>query len=541
INFEIIYLGLEESLVRLNIENDVEGVFDEILFLEGFKSNSLNVSIYENKINYLTEKENIIFILLDVFDKKIFREVVEISKDVIYVEEKIILKNNFLKKIDQIIYFKKTDDKNNYKIFENGKEVNFELLGDDLVFNLKMDVGEIKTYMFNYYLNKSEVDRKITEILLKLEPHKHTRFKNILKIIEDELSDVLDIRLKENYSFDEIELILNKKEIINNLKKLKDELKKYESLFFILFNEIDVEKLNEEEKKELNDICENKYKDIKKALEELKHFVTKKIERINFEENKNIEEDLLFEKEIKETILKYNLDLVVDFRKEKEEIYEVINEKLKEKAQEIYFQISPEVHLIDSRKIEDMGNKIKLLYNDFSLREIQNIGYFPSVTLSDVERIEKNKVFLDGVLFNREMSRFEENFEKQDFKRAIDSVSLETINRVERIKIEYKVLEDGFNLIKEDARKKILNFEGVENKEDILDLSKNYYEEEKYLNVIILLSEKDEKNKETLFLNQYFIATLIVILFSAVYFYFNKSTKKSEENIKDKKRKIIRH
>ncbi len=62
-------------------------------------------------------------------------------------------------------------------------------------------------------------------------------------------------------------------------------------------------------------------------------------------------------------------------------------------------------------------------------------------------------------MFNREISSFEEKFDSQEYEKAINATSLETINRVNKVKADVSNLEKGIEVIRNDAKEEILKYQ----------------------------------------------------------------------------------
>lgn len=542
ISISILNLGLEESILKINIKNEIQNIFDEISFLDGFKTNNSNVTLNENRLLYLTEKENNIFVQGDLFLKNTNTTLNKIDKDSFLLIEEIKIKNRYIRDINQKLYVKDVLEDTKINIFKNNKLVNSIIEDGRLYIDLDIKIGEEKTVTIKEIIGVLDVFYLVENTILEIEIYKYSRFEDVLNIYNQEVSTLLNLNELNTATVDELVSVLNKKNIIDTLKQNTEKNIIAETNYFLIYNNIDKESLNQEETLRLKTIDDNKYKDIKEALEKLNVFINEVQVRILDDIDQKTQADLIFINEIKEIIKTYDLE-GIDINKinDKDKIEEIINLKLKDKAQKIYLDINPEINNFTTREIDTIISKIRLLYSDYSLTDVQSIGYFASISLNDVERLEKNMVFLDGVLFNRELGNFETHYENQDYKRAINSFSNETIRRVERIKIEFDLLKKGFNAIKNDSRDLITTYQKQEIDNEILTLAKRNYEEEKYLNTIVLLKSTVENKKNIVIFNQYFISLLILVIFGFVYFYLKKDAKKREPSIKEKKKKIIRH
>ncbi len=541
ITFDILRLDLEESIIKVNIKNEVEGIYDFFDFIPGFKTNSSQVDINNSKITYLTEKENNIFLFGNLFERESNIEVDEIYLDKYILIEKISVKNNYLKNIDQKIYFKPINNTETIIITENKKEITPVIENGYVTFILKINQKETKHYEIQMLKEKEEINLLVETYLLKLNKYQLSRFENIKNESEILFKDIKSINLNKEYSITDIKKILDKTNYFENIDLKINNSELAEINYLKLYNNINLEELTVSEKNKLDKIDYNKYKDIVDAEEELKKLLLEIQERKNEEEETKIKIDEIQLNNLKEKITKYNLEgIELSKYKDLEEIDKIIKDKLKEHAQNIYLNINPDITGLNTRKIEELINKIYILYEDYSLRDLYNINYFASITINDAERLEKNKDFLDTVMFNNELLKFEENYNAEEYEKAINSISTQTISRIEKIKTEMNLLEKGLEEVKKDAKELITSSQKNNFDSEILEFAKVNYENEKYLNTIILLKE-NKVNKNKLNINQYLIGIVIVFIFGLIYAYFKIGNKKKEETKQEKKKKIIRH
>ncbi len=79
IDYKIMYLSLDESVIKITIKNQVEGIIENIDFIDGFSTRTKDVYINKNKIFFTTEKENQIIVTGSVFEKESTKEIFELT------------------------------------------------------------------------------------------------------------------------------------------------------------------------------------------------------------------------------------------------------------------------------------------------------------------------------------------------------------------------------------------------------------------------------------------------------------------------------
>jgi hypothetical protein len=540
----IIYLSLNESIVKINVENQVEGIYDTIEFIEGFRSTSAEVRVVGDKVYYTSKKENEIYLVGNLFETEILKTVDEINSEKIILKEDYLIKNKLNQNINQMIYLKEINEGDLIILTENKKEIASIIENLKIKFLLEIKSQETKSFQLQTLTGKNEVFLEVEDLILRAERLNLSRFEDLRSDAQKTLKEILEINYKETYTLNEIKLVFNK---INEIERLDLKLKYYESIeksYLNKYNEILNYELTEGIEKKLNEIDNKKYLNIvfaEKEINDLLAQIKENIVKNNNLEFKNNHDKII---ELKEKCFLYHLDLDIDSlitENTIEDIEKIILNKLKEKSNELYKKINPLINNLDVREITEIINKIYGLYEDYNLRDLYSVGYFVAVTENDAKRLEKNILFLDSVLLNREISNFEENLKNQEYEKAIDAISLETINRIEKIKVETETLEKGYLTIKEDAKNEILNYQKEKYDEDILELAKNNYDDEKYLNTIMLIKSNQSSYKSKPKINQLIISVIIVCIFLAIYLYLKLGQKKKEKTTLEKKRKIIRH
>jgi len=229
-----------------------------------------------------------------------------------------------------------------------------------------------------------------------------------------------------------------------------------------------------------------------------------------------------------------------------EKLENQLNAEIKEQAR----KINELIITIDDTIINDIENKIelgKMQFQDFDLQELYVQGYFPLISLPDIERLEKNYKFLNTITLSQEINNFKSNYGAKNYEQALNSISENTIFRLKNILLEKENIDKGILKIKEDAKNKLNKYiEDNQNTKNIdiknkINLAKEYYAQEKYLNTIALTSSKlnSEQKSKT---KQMVLITLMTLLFLVISKYFiTGKKKKNKEDINDRKKHIIRH
>lgn len=545
IDYKITYLSLDESVIKITIKNQVEGIVESIDFIDGFSTRTKDVHINKNKIFFTTEKENQIIVTGSLFEKESTKEIFELTPLKFITSEKIKITNKYVQPINQKIIFKPIDETSIVRLMEENKEIETNIENNKITFTLLLAKDSTKEYSLQTISEKEEIYSEIKKLVLEISKFNNCVFQDIKNTSNTKLSKIATIPYKEKYSVSEITSFYL---LLPEIEKLRQKLnlaEKTEIEYFIKYQEISVKELTIKEKNTLTRIDSNKYKDIVAAEKELSELLKIILEREESEKDKMQIENKIYFQTLKEKVITYgldgiNLDLLIKDN-DVNKINQIINAGLKKKAEEIYYLISPATNNLDSKNMTYLVNKTYKLYEDHDLSELYSVNYFAGITKYDAERLEKNLSFLDSVLFNREISSFEEKFDSQEYEKAINTISLETINRVNKVKADVSTLEKGIEVIRNDAKEEILSYQKKEYDAEILTLAKKYYEEEKYLNTILLIRKNSISEKQTLKGKQIIIFSLIIVLFSATYAYFRLGNKKKEESHKDKKKKILRH
>jgi len=544
INYEIIYLSLKESIIKITIENEVEGIYDSLLFIDGFISKNEDVIIEENNIYYYTKKENEFYVYGPVFENNLSKNIEEISSDKFITTTNISLKNKFFEKINQKLIIKETKENEINNFYKNNKEITLFEENGNLIYNIEIKKDEVLEFVLKTLIEKNKVYEEIREIILAAEELRNTRFLDIQKESIKELKYLLDKPYSEEYSINEIETIYS---YYNTLQKLLEKNKHYQIIeenYLITLNEIYQKELTSFEENKLEKIESNKYQNMVLAEKDLIQLLIdiKKREKDLQNDTKSLE--IAEFKELNEIINENNLENIdldlLSKDKNITEIKDIINQKLKEKAEELYYYINPITNNLEEDKINEIITKTYLLYETYTLTDLYSIGYFSGITENDAKRLEKNYAFLESVLFNKELSNFDEKYNEKDYKGALNAISLETINRIEKIKSDYDNLTSGLIEIKDDAKKEIIDYQKKEYDVETLNFAKTNYDDEKYLDVIYVLKQTNPVSKNST-KTQYILITIIVVLFVSLYAYLRLGNKKKEKTIAEKKKKILRH
>jgi formate dehydrogenase maturation protein FdhE len=205
---------------------------------------------------------------------------------------------------------------------------------------------------------------------------------------------------------------------------------------------------------------------------------------------------------------------------------------------------------LDVKEINELIEKVYYIFEEYTLQEIYDINYFPPITTTDAERLEKKIKFLDTATLDNELTELKEAYSKKEYLKIIDAISPETTTRLKEIYEEKNLLEKGYNQIKKDAQqtidKKIEENKIYKNKEidTLIENAKEEYNKGKYLTAISLLSnatvKEPQKNQKNI---QIATVGIILCIFLIMYFFFraDNSKKKKKIDYQEKRMKVIRH
>lgn len=496
-------------------------------------------------LEFITKKEIVCYLKGNLFDitKETFIE--KITDEKYIVTEKYLLQNNYFENINQKISLLDLKEDQVVQIFLNDKEVEKIIEQEQIKILLELKKKDFAKIIIQKLENKNQVNAHVRERLFFLNKLLYLPFQDLLKEIERDFKDVKNLKIKDNYTLEEIKSVLEKTNLFQDYKIVLETYEIAELNYHKIYNQINFNNLNDKEKVKIEKIDSEKYKNIISAEKEIKDLLSEIKNRekqdLLLADIKNVENIV----EQKEIITKYSLeDVDVDvLRKTKtlEEIDVMILNKLKEKAEDVYLKVNPSYNQLDQYQIQEIISKVYLLFEEYTLRDLYNINYFSGISENDAKRLEKSASFLDSVALNKELSRHEEYFENQEYQKAIDAISQETINRIEKIKADYLVLKNGIEIIKNDAKKEIIHYQKNEVDNEKLELAKSYYNQEKYLTTIMLLKTNENEYSKNNKFQQILISFGIVILFGVLYAYIRLGNKPKKENFETKKKKIIRN
>ncbi|MDD3178081.1 MAG: hypothetical protein PHR26_01040 [Candidatus ainarchaeum sp.] len=547
ISQNIILLTKEYALIKLNIQNEINNIWDKIE-IENVIDASGDLEYFDKfKIYYLSKKNNEIIYKKDILNKTIISENIEEVNDNLYLlKDTYTLKNVWIEDLVWDLEIEKRNDKEVVIIKINTIETNiFEKNGKEY-FTIDIKKNNIKKIEEYTLRNKEDIIRDIENIIIELNELKQSKFENVKELIKN----IKITNIKDEYNISEIKEIIKYKIEIENAKKLEKECIIIEKEFIKMYSKILQIEIDEKTKIKIENLSDTKYKNILKNYNLLKEIYDEiYIEQI-YKKDQLQKENLIKIEEIKEKI-KYldeykiyeNKIKDIEYNKEYNKITELeieIEQQIEEKAKKIYLNIIENTQNLNEEELQKLIEKIMWVFTDFSLEELYSIKYYPIITEKDIDRIEKKQKILDTITFNKEIDEYIENYENEEYFLAIKKIEIETLKKLEELNLEKKLLEEGLENIKNDSKKELTNFIQENEKEvEIINDLKNNYEEGKYLNVIakIRTQKIDEKtNKLT-----YLIPIVIVIIISLFYMYNRLEIKEKKEKNINKKKKVIRH
>jgi hypothetical protein len=545
ITYNIIYLSLTESLIEIVIENEIENIKNTINFLPNFISMSHDCLIIDDKVEFITKKENKCYLKGDLFQINKEVNISNITEEKIIIYEKFILKNNYFDKINQKLTVTDKKEDSLVQIFINDKEVDQIIEDDKIKIILTLNTNEFAKIIVQTLENKKEINTQVRMKLLLLNKFLYLPYQDLVKEINKDFKNIIEMKIKEEYSLDEIKLVLGKINLFDSYEKQLEVYEFSELNYYKTYNSIDFEKITEKEKKSIDKIDVDKYKNIILAETELikifSEIQNREKQDLEFKSIENLE-TISVQKEIIQNYSLENIDVDKLLKtKSFDEIDQIIINKLKEKAEDLYLKVNPNYNQLDIYQIQEIISKVYLLFEEYTLRDLYNVKYFSGISENDAKRLEKSSSFLDSVALNKELSRHEEYFENQEYQKAIDVISQETINRIDKIKSDYAVLKNGLEIIKNDAKKEIIQYQSKEIDNERLELAKSYYDEEKFLTTIMLLKTNEKENIKNNKFKQILISLGIVILFGVLYTYIRLGNKPKKEDFEIKKKKIIKN
>ena len=551
---KILYLSIDKSLIETSITNDVINInskicFDQNITLLNYANNS------DNCVNYITKKINVIKYLESLFTKSITTNTEEISKDQIISTKNILIKNIYSDDIKGLLFLENINPNQTISIKLNDKPIKNIIKNNKLYINIDIKKDETQTITIKILNNKQDINLKINQLLTIINELKNSVFLDIKQQADSEFKDI-NLSNKNNFTINEINNIFGLESNITKLQnKLNDNkiyLTNFDKLYLELKNK-NIDKYNEQ----INKLNTNKLKNIKSSYEQLREIKNK----IDLEKNKQMNDlktnNILRINKINQLISDYNLqddtlveeldnlDINNDNNQEYIKIEDHINKLIKAKAEKINTKLNNILLELNTNDVDDLINNTYYLFEDFTLQELFDINYYPPITKKDVERFEKKQKFLDTVKLNNEIDNFYENFNSNNYKKAIDSLSLETINRINDIYNEKNLISGGVDKIKNDAKDELNNFvrSAPQNQKviELENLAKSDYENGKYLNTITLIREnktqlEKEKSKTPLL-----ITLIIFIILLLLYFYYRQDKKQKENNKLNDIKKVIRY
>ncbi|MEI8364085.1 MAG: hypothetical protein WCF78_01345 [archaeon] len=561
ITTKLIELDLDNTLFEITIKNQIEGITDKI-YIPLEKKLVTGLVDEKNYLYYVTETENKILYTQDIFSNTILSNVFEqLTNDKFVNKLEIKIKNNYEKdilgRIKLIDVDSSADEYIAYLLKINNREQDAYLENRGIYTEINLSKGEEKIYELQTLFDFNEVILIAKDNLLEMQRLENSRFLDLKKLAITEFSSVDDLSITHNSKIEEIQLLFSKDNKINQIKNKELEYAIAEDAFFILFNRLaSNEKLSLVNKNKIDKLNDTKYTNIVESLRQLK--LIEKSHNIEVE-SKDIETDITNYAKLQELKLKisdYNINddviseliLNVDYKNQTD--LNFLEQKINDQLKIQTIEISKLIQTIDEINTNTETNfieKIRWVFEDFSLDELYTQHYFPGITTADLDRYKKKQSFLDTQTLNKEVTEFKFNLDSKDYEGAINSMSDETKNRLKDIVSEYKFINDEFEKIKIDSKNK-LNAYIEENQDthkqeikDKITLAKEYYSNGKYLNTISVLKE-EPLNSKIIINNQLIIISTILLIIILLGLYFRIGTKRKKElNFQERKKRVIRH
>lgn len=567
INFEntrevtkkIIKLKLEDTLFEININNRVEGITDkeylgkEIILVSGAEMDENGYAWYVSKTS------NKILFYQDILDNTVANtNIIDIGAGKYKFIEEINVKNIYEKGIDEKIELTDIGDEEIKLVKENNKEIDAQKNNGKLIINLNLKVNEGKVYQIHTIKEKTDVIEIAKENKMYSKQLIDSRFIDVSNLAKKHLQTVAIAEINEELTIESLCEILGYTNKINEIKEKEAKNTLLEDEFNLIYTKlINNEDINTEIKLEIQEIDNEKYENISNSLNKI-NIIKNKINKEIYEKQQTQKsEDIEKIKYLKEKAHSYDLaktDLITEIDNLTIDnnpgqiaiVEEKLNIEIKNKAESIYGTIKKiqEINLRDIEKLIEIGNN---LFFDFDLQEIYAKGYFPVICPPDIARLDKKYKFLETITLNEEINEFIEKYDTKKYEDAINSISQNTISRMEDIINEQKLVEEGLSKIKEDAKNK-LNTYIEENKntkntniKETISVAKEYYDQEKYLNTIALIENhiSPQKNKTQ---TQIILVSVITLIFLFISYYFRFGKKKHKEiNNTERKKHIIKH
>ena len=551
---KISYLSLDRSLIKTTITNNVIGINSRICF----DNNIVLLDDFNNSddcVNYITKNINEIKYLEELFSKEITTNTEKITNNQIITTQNILIRNIYLEDIKGLLFLENINKDSIVTVKINNKLVKNIVENNKLFININIKKDETQTITIKILNNKQDINLKANQLLVTIAELKNSIFLDIKNDANYKFKDI-NISNKNNFTITEINQLFSLEPMIQELKnKLIDnklDLSKFNKLYIILKNE-NVEKYNAQ----IYNLNKNKLKNIKNYYKQLKE-IQNEIDSEKIKENNNIKMNNILEiNKINKLITDYNLqdtelidklnyiNINKDNNQEFIEINNNINKLIKDKADNLNKILNNLFKELNTDDLSDLINNTYYLFEDFTLQELFSVNYYPPITKKDVERFEKKQKFLDTVKLSSEINDFYENYNSKNYKKAIDSLSTETLNRIYEIYNEKKLITDGVDKIKIDAKNELNKFikNTPKNQKtiELENLAKTDYNNGKYLNTITLIRENNtqlEKEKSKIPL----LTTLIIfVILLLLYFYYKQDKKQKENNKLSDIKKVIRY
>ncbi len=560
ITTKLLKLGLDNTLFEITIKNQIIGITDKI-YISPDKKTINGIVDEKNYLNYITEQENKILYTQDILSNTILSnkyEKITTDKYTNIIELKI--KNNYTSTITGELKLidvdESTDEYVAYILKINNREQNAYFENGGIYTIINLGKGEENIYELQTAYGLKEIISVAKDNLLEMNRLKNSYFLDLKKEATTAFSSVNNLIVDMDSKIEDLQLIFIKENKINELKIKEKDYILAENAFFILYNELLNASLSQANKIKIEKLNDEKYTNIKGNLIKLQ--LIEKNNNLEKEAKKIEEKNTNYNKlqELKAKISDYNINdnklneliLNADYMNQIDLnlIEETINENLKIQV----IKIDDVILYLDGFNQNTENNtidKIKWMFEDFSLDELYAQNYFPGITTADIERYEKIQSFLDTQKLSAEISKFKQNLAEKNYEDAKNAISSETLTRIKNVISENEFINTEFTKIKTDS-KNILNKYIEDNKDthkqeikEKITLGKEYYTNGKYLNTISTLQET-KINSKTMKSNQILIVVtiLFILLLLGLYYRLGKK-KKKEESYQERKKRVIRH
>jgi len=551
----LLELDLEWGLYETTIENKVLNLPDTLFLGQILILDPVKYELDENLcVHYLTESKNKILYTKKTLSKTQINITTNKNSNDYLLTDIFRLKNMTSEKIcNKIILIKDCFDCITL-LKENGLIKPTRIENGHLKNETCFEPYEEKLFELNKIISTGSIIEDIDDTRWKLNSLLNCEFEEIRQEGKQKQ------QILEKINVDDLTV-----DAITDFYKLKIEIDKLHQDYLLLVSKLEnvnlilskliLLNLNSEEKKIFEEIENKKFTDIEQAFKNATNLYSDVLNRIDSEEgiynsdfknkiNKLIEDGriagVIDESEInKLNSLSFRESEINEFKV----LEERINNKIQEKAKNVN-EIIGNLKGLDIKEINKTIEEIEYLYSNIDLKELYNVKYYPPVTLLDTERLKKKKDYLQTISFMQSASKFETNYNEEDYLASIKNLDASALERLIDINKEYQLLKSGLTQIKKDANTEIVSLTKYNKTKDtgikqtILDI-RSEFDKGNYLYSIYLiriLNQPVIMPKKTNY--QVFVLLGLVSVISVGFLKFNK--KKKKLNSEEKKQRILR-